>query len=55
MFLPVSVNHKQNGSSSRFCSNRPNCVQTLLSRYRIDAVPNDQAKLVLEDESGQLE
>jgi hypothetical protein len=54
-FLPVYVNHKQHRDRFRLHSNRPDRVPALLSRYGIDAVPNDQARLVLEDEGGQLE
>ncbi len=55
MFLPINVNDKQRGNSSWFIPNRADCVPALLSRYSIDTIWNDQASLVLEDESGQLE
>ena len=55
MFLPTNVNDKQHGYSSWFIPNRADCMPALLSRYSIDTIWNDQASLVLEDESGQLE
>jgi hypothetical protein len=55
VFLPINVNHKQHGGTSWFIPNGANCVPALLSRYTIDTIWSDQASLVLEDESGQLE
>ena len=55
MFLPINVNHQQHGNRPRFNANRADCVPALLSRYSIDAIWSNQAGLVPEDESGQLE
>jgi hypothetical protein len=55
VFLPINVNHQQHGSSSEFIPNRADCVPALLSGYSIDTIWSDQASLVLEHESGQLE
>ena len=49
------MNHKQHGNSSWFIPNRADCVPALLTRYSIDTIWCDQASLVLEDQSGQLE
>jgi len=55
MFLPVNVNHKQHGNSSRFVPNRADRVPALLSCDAIDTVRCNQAKVVFEDESGHFE
>ncbi len=52
MFLPKNVNHQQHGNGSWLTPNRADCVPALLSRYWIDTVRADQAKLIFEDESG---
>jgi len=49
------VNHKQHSKHSRLMPNRADCVPALFSRYGIDTIRNDEAKLVLEGESSQLE
>jgi hypothetical protein len=50
MFLPAHVQHKQHSNNSHLVPNLANHVPTYLSCCRIDGVPDDQAKLVLEDE-----
>jgi hypothetical protein len=55
MSLPVDVHHKRHGNNFQLVPNRANRVPMYLACCGIDAVRDDQAQLVLEDESGQLE
>ncbi len=48
------MNYKQHGGYFRLLTNGADRVPALLSRHGIDAVGYDQAKLILEDESGQF-
>jgi hypothetical protein len=49
------VNHEQHADRAWFIPNRTDCVPPLLSRYRINTIRANETKLILKNESGQLE
>jgi len=49
------VNHEQNADRAWFIPDGADCVPAPLSRFRINTIRANKTKLILKDESGQLE